>query len=105
MKDKAKTLRHLSAQGDTLAIELLDDQAKALGIVMLMVNYIGDYDLLVIGGGICDMSDLIRERYLKIAEQSYHDHALNGFRNLSGLAFSICGDEASVLGSLCYSYE
>jgi len=105
MKDKAKTLREWSAHGDPLAIELLDDQAKALGIVMLMVNYVGDYDLLVIGGGVCDMSDTIRERYLKIAEQSYHDHALNGFRNLSGLAFSICGDTASVLGSLCYSYE
>jgi glucokinase len=105
MKDKAKTLRQLSAQGDALAIELLDDQAKALGIVMLMVNYIGDYDLLVIGGGVCDMSDAIRERYLKIAEQSYYDHALNGFRNLEGLAFSICGDEASVLGALRYAYH
>lgn len=105
MKDRAKTLRQLSAAGDSLAVELLDDQAKALGIVMLMVNYIGDYDLLVIGGGVCDMSDTMRERYQKIAEQSYYDHALDGFRNLSGLAFSICGDEASVLGALRYSYE
>lgn len=105
MKDKAKTLRQLSAQGDPLAVELLDDQAKALGIVMLMVNYIGDYDLLVVGGGVCDMSDQMRDRYLKIAEQSYFDHALDGFRNLKGLAFSICGDEASVLGALRYAYE
>ena len=105
MKDKAKTLRQLSADGDALAVELLDDQAKALGIVMLMVNYIGDYDLLVVGGGICDMSDSMRERYLKIAERSYFDHALDGFRNLKGLAFSICGDEASVLGALRYAYE
>lgn len=105
MKDRAKTLRQLCADGDALAVELLDDQAKALGIVMLMVNYIGDYDLLVIGGGVCDMSDTMRDRYLKIAEQSYYDHALNGFRNLSGLAFSICGDEASVIGSLRYAYE
>jgi glucokinase len=105
MKDKAKTLRQLSAQGDPLAVELLDDQAKALGIVMLMVNYIGDYDLLVVGGGVCDMSDQMRDRYLKIAEQSYFDHALDGFRNLKGLAFSICGDEASVLGALRYAYD
>ncbi len=105
MKDKAKTLRELSAAGDSLAVELLDDQARALGIVMLMVNYIGDYDMLVIGGGVCDMSDTMRERYLEIAEQSYYDHALSGFRNLSGFAFSICGDEASVLGSLRFAYE
>ena len=105
MKDKAKTLRQLSADGDPLAVELLDDQAKALGIVMLMVNYIGDYDLLVVGGGVCDMSDAMRERYLKIAEQSYYNHALDGFRDLDSLVFSICGDEASVLGSLRYAYD
>jgi len=105
MKDRAKLLRQLSSEGDTLALELLDDQAKALGIVMLMVNYIGDYDLLVIGGGVCDMSDEVRERYRKIAEQSYYDHALNGFRDLDGLAFSICGDEASVIGALRFAYE
>ncbi|MGV3486852.1 MAG: ROK family protein [Planctomycetaceae bacterium] len=105
MKDKAKTLRQLCAQGDPLAVELLDDQAKALGIVMLMVNYIGDYDMLVIGGGVCDMSDSMRDRYIRIAEQSYYDHALDGFRNLDSLAFSICGDEASVLGSLRHSYD
>lgn len=105
MKDKAKTLRQLSADGDALAVELIDDQAKALGIVMLMVNYIGDYDLLVVGGGVCDLSDAMRDRYIRIAEQSYFEHALDGFRNLEGLAFSICGDEASVLGALRYSYE
>ncbi len=105
IKDKAKTLRQLSADGDKLAVELLDDQAKAMGIAMLMVNYIGDYDLLVIGGGVCDMSDTMRDRYLRLAEQSYFDHALNGFRNLSGFAFSICGDEASVIGSLRYAYD
>lgn len=105
MKDKAKTLRQLSAEGDPLAVELLDDQAKAMGIVMLMVNYIGDYDLLVVGGGVCDMSDAMRDRYIKLAEQSYFEHALDGFRNLESLAYSICGDEASVLGALRYSYE
>ncbi len=79
MKDKAKRLRQLIANHDELAVELLDDQARALGIVMLMVNYIGDYDMLVVGGGVCDMSDTMRDRYLQTAEQSYHKHALDGF--------------------------
>jgi len=105
MKDRAKTLRQLCADGDPMAVEMLDDQARALGMVMLMVNYIGDYDLLVIGGGVCDMSDDMRARYLKIAEQSYYDNALDGFRNLAGLTFSICGDAASVVGALRYAYE
>ncbi len=105
MKDKACQLRVLGSAGDPLAIELLDDQARALGIVMLMVNYLGDYDMLVVGGGVCDMTDALRTRYLEIAEKSYFDHALNGFRNFSGLAFSICGDQASVLGALRHAYQ
>jgi glucokinase len=104
-KDKAKQLRRFAADLDPLAIELLDDQARALGMVMLMVNYIGDYDQLVIGGGVCDMSPPIRERYLKLAEASYHEHALDGFRDYPGLAFSICGDQASVIGALQHAYS
>lgn len=104
-KEKAKQLRQLAAQGDALALELLDDQARALGMVMLMVNYIGDYDQLVIGGGVCDMAPELRQRYRSIAEASYHEHALDGFRNYSGLAFSICGDQASVIGALQSAYD
>ncbi|WP_372721340.1 ROK family protein [Novipirellula sp.] len=105
IKAKAKQLRELAASGDPLAIELLDDQAAALGVAMLMINYIGDYDLLVIGGGVCDLSDELRRRYVKQAELAYYRHALDGFRNLSGLAFSQCGDQASVIGALAEAYE
>ena len=56
MKDKAKRLRELAAEGDELALQLFDDQARAMGISLLMINYIGDYDLLVIGGGVCDLT-------------------------------------------------
>lgn len=55
-RDKAKKLRELAAEGDSLALELFDDQANAMGIALLMINYIGDYDLLVLGGGICDLT-------------------------------------------------
>jgi predicted NBD/HSP70 family sugar kinase len=98
--DKAKKLRELASSGDGLAKQLFDDQASAMGIALLMINYLGDYDLLVIGGGICDLSQDIRQRYLATAEKSYYDHALDGFRNLGGLSFSVCGDQASVIGAL-----
>ncbi|MCG8648814.1 MAG: ROK family protein, partial [Pirellulales bacterium] len=105
LRDKAKQLRELAADGDELAQELFDDQAKALGITLLMVNYMGDYDLLVIGGGVCDLAEPTRRRYLKLAEQAYHDHALDGFRNWDGFSFSICGDYASVIGSVANALE
>lgn len=102
MRDKAKRLRELAAQQDALALQLFDDQARALGIALLNVNYLGDFDLLVIGGGVCDLTPELRDRYRRHAEQAYHEHALEGFRNLQGLEFSLCGDDASVIGSLAW---
>jgi glucokinase len=99
-KDKAKQLRELAAEGDALALELLDDQARALGMTMLMINYIGDYDRLVIGGGVCDMAKPVRDRYLQIVRDSYHEHALEGFRDFDQFHFSVCNDSASVIGAL-----
>lgn len=102
-RDKAKRLRELAAERDVLANQLFDDQARALGIAMLSVNYLGDYDHLVIGGGVCDLAPAVRDRYQEIAEDEYRKHALDGFRNLEHLEFSVCGDEAPVIGALAWA--
>jgi glucokinase len=102
-RDNAKRLRELVAAGDPLAQQLFDDQARALGITMLSANYLGDYDRLVIGGGVCDLAPAVRERYQRLAEEEYRRHALDGFRNLDGLHFSVCGDEAPVVGALAWA--
>jgi glucokinase len=104
MKSKAKQLRELAAEGDELALQLFDDQARAMGISLLMINYIGDYDLLVIGGGVCDLTPQLRDRYLRGAERAYLDHALDGFRDLVAISYSVCGDHASVIGALYHAY-
>ncbi len=103
-RDKAKKLRELAAAGDRLALELFDDQANALGIALLMINYIGDFDLLVVGGGVCDLTPELRQRYIEVAERAYYEHALDGFREYGGIRFSVCGDQASVIGSLVHAY-
>lgn len=104
IRDKAKRLRNLAGAGDPLALELFDDQANALGIALLSVNYLGDFDLLVIGGGVCDLSAEVRERYRQTAEDSYRRYALDGFRNLHRFEFSVCGDDAPVIGALAHAY-
>lgn len=104
MRAKAKRLRELAAAGDALALELFDDQARALGMTLLNVNYLGDYHLLVIGGGICDLPPDVRERYRHCAEAAYREHALEGFQNLSRFEFSVCGDDAPVIGALAWAY-
>ena len=103
-REKAKQLRNLAAQGDALALELFNDQARALGIGLLGVNYIGDYDLLVIGGGVCDLAPDVRDQYRATAEQSYREFALDGFRTYVRMEFSVCGDESPVIGALAHAY-
>lgn len=102
-KDKAKRLRELATAGDTLAMQLFDDQAAAMGIALLSLNYIGDYDLLVIGGGVCDLAEAVRSRYLSGVRESYYQRALDGFRDLPPIEFSVCGDDASVIGALVHA--
>ncbi len=104
VRDKAKQLRQLAGGGDDLAMELFDDQARALGIGMLAANYLGDYDMLVIGGGVCDLADHVREKYRTTAENAYRELALDGFRDLKRIEFSLCGDEAAVIGALSHAY-
>ncbi|HET6882839.1 MAG TPA: ROK family protein [Pirellulales bacterium] len=99
-RDKAKLLRGLADCGDELALELFDDQAQALGITLLNVNYLGDYDLLVIGGGVCDLSPAMRERYRWRVIDSYWRHALEGFQDVVDIEFSVCGDDAPVIGAI-----
>lgn len=103
IKEKSKRLRELVAEGDALAQQLFDDQARALGITMLCVNYLGDYDRLVIGGGVCALPPAVKDRYRKLAEAEYHKHALDGFRNLDRLEFSVCGDDAPVMGAVAWA--
>ncbi len=104
-RDKAKGLRELAAGGDPLALELFHDQARALGIGLLAANYVGDFDMIVIGGGVCDLAPDVREQYRKLAEEAYHEFALDGFRNTNRFEFSLCGDDASVIGALAFAYD
>ena len=39
----------------------------------------------------------------RLAEAEYHRHALDGFRNLDRFAFSVCGDDAPVVGALAWA--
>ena len=102
-RDKAKQLRELAADGDPLAQQLFADQAQSLGLTLLNANYLGDYDLIVIGGGVCDLAPDVRESYRKTAEEAYLESALDGFRNFDRFQFSVCGDDAAVIGAMAFA--
>src|SRR5579859_411996 len=72
-KEKAFALRGLAQRGDTLACELFDFQARALGIHVAVLAMALDPRFVVIGGGLMDpdatTSDF-RERYLRLIHDS-----------------------------------
>lgn len=66
-KEKVLSLRTRAQQGDPLALEIFDFQAKALGIHVANLTMALDAEFVVIGGGLIDphaTTEAFRERYL-----------------------------------------
>ena len=72
-KEKALSLRGLAQDGDQLATEIFDFQAKALGHHVANVSMLLDAEYVVIGGGLMDpgaTTDEFRNRYLTIVRDT-----------------------------------
>src|SRR4029079_16101515 len=72
-REKALSLRGLAQQGDALALELFDLQARALGLHIANLCLALDPQYVVIGGGLMDpesTSEAFRDRYLRIATET-----------------------------------
>ena len=67
LKEKTLSLRTLAQNGDVLALEIFDFQAKALGIHVANLSMALDAEFVVIGGGLIDpdsTTEAFRARYL-----------------------------------------
>ncbi|MBA3849834.1 MAG: ROK family protein [Opitutus sp.] len=67
-KEKALSLRGLAQKGDTLALDIFDFQARALGLHAAALAMALDPEFVVIGGGLIDPESTtpeFRERYLR----------------------------------------
>jgi glucokinase len=73
LKKKVLALRGLAQQGDSLAIELFDFQARAMGFHVANLVMALDPAFVVIGGGLMDpenTTEAFRERYLQIVRDT-----------------------------------
>lgn len=67
LKEKTLSLRTLAQNGDPLALEIFDFQAKALGLHVANLSMALDAEFVVIGGGLIDpdsTTEAFRKRYL-----------------------------------------
>lgn len=68
-KQKALALRGLAQKGDSLALEIFDFQARALGLHVASLSMALDAQFVVIGGGLMDpesTTNEFRSRYLQV---------------------------------------
>lgn len=76
-REQAMALRSLAQQGDTLAGELFDFQARALGLHIANLAMALDPRFVVIGGGLMDAeatTAAFRERYLRTVWEAARPH-------------------------------
>jgi glucokinase len=101
-KERAFSLRGLAQKGDTLAIEIFDFQARAMGYHIANLVLALDPQWVVIGGGLMDpetTTPAFRERYLEILRETALPHLWPGQRERLSVTASTLGDLSQAIGA------
>ncbi len=101
-RQRAFQLRGLAQQGDALAVELFDFQAKAMGLHVATLAMALDPTYVVIGGGLMDpaaTSDAFRERYLRIIRDSAEPFLWPAQRKHIRIVPAALGDLSQAIGA------
>jgi glucokinase len=102
MKERALALRGLAQQGDPLAVEIFDFQARALGLHVASLVMALDPQFVVIGGGLMDTeatTDTFRERYLQIVRATAAPYLWPTQRDRISIVRATLGDLSQAIGS------
>lgn len=102
MKERAFSLRGLAQKGDTLAQEIFDFQAKALGLHVANLAMPLDPKFVVIGGGLMDpeaTTPAFRERYLSILRSAAREYLWPYQKNAITIVPAALGDLSQAIGA------
>jgi len=102
LKECAFALRGLAQQGDQLAIELFDLQAKAMGLHIANLAMALDPKFVVIGGGLMDpeaTTTTFRKRYLDIARSTASEYLWPYQRDTISIVPAALGDLSQAIGA------
>jgi len=101
-RDRALALRGLAQQGDPLAVELFDFQARAMGLHVASLVMALDPGYVVIGGGLMDpgaTTGEFRERYLRILRESAEPFLWPAQRQQLKVVPAVLGDLSQAIGA------
>ena len=101
-RERALALRGLAQQGDGLAVELFDFQARAMGLHVANLAMALDPTYVVIGGGLMDpgaTTPEFRERYLRILRESADPFLWPAQRTELRVVPAVLGDLSQAIGA------
>ena len=97
----AKDIARAARNGDVLAIRVIAGSARYLGIGLVNLVNIFNPGMIIIGGGLSKVGDLLLEPAIQVVKDK-------AFRVLSGavrIVPSILGDDAAVLGGAAFVFS
>jgi len=101
-RERALTLRGLAQQGDPMAQEIFDFQARALGLHLANLAMALDPQFVIIGGGLMDpdaTSAAFRERYLKLVWKTAEPYLWDSQRRNMQIVPAALGDLSQAIGA------
>ncbi len=106
MKERVFSLRGLAQKGDSLAVEIFNFQARALGLHVANLAMAFDMQYVVIGGGLMDpesTTDEFRERYLRIVRETADPYLWVPQRGQINIVAAALGDLSQAIGAALVS--
>lgn len=101
-RGRALALRGLAQQGDALAVELFDFQARALGLHVANLAMALDPQFFVLGGGLMDpeaTTEAFRERYLRVVRETAAPYLFPAQRARVSIVPAALGDLSQAIGA------
>ena len=102
VKEKALSLRSRAQKGDTLALEIFEFQARAMGFHVANLVTLLDPGIVVIGGGLMDhevTTPEFRERYLRIIRETAQPHLWPAQRASLKIVPAVLGELSQAIGA------
>ena len=101
-KEKVLSLRTRAQNGDPLAVEIFDFQARVMGLLVADVAMTLDPGIVVIGGGLMDYEATtqdFRDRYLKIIRETAKPYLWPAQRETIKIVPAVLGDLSQAIGA------
>ena len=102
VKEKVLSLRHRAQQGDALALEIFDFQARVMGLHVANLVMALDPGIFIIGGGLMDLESTtveFRERYMRTIRETAKPYLWPAQRDTIKIVPAVLGDLSQAIGA------